>query len=894
MSLFKLIFGSKNDRYLKKLRPIVREINALEPEVQKLRDEDFPVRMAEYREKVQKDGLSLDDILPNVFALVREAARRTMNMRHFDVQLIGGIVLHRGRIAEMKTGEGKTLVATLPVALNALSGKGVHVVTVNDYLASRDAKWMGQVYSFLGLTTGTIVHDMDDEQRKAAYACDITYGTNNEFGFDYLRDNMKFYPEQLVQRGHNYAIVDEVDSILIDEARTPLIISGASDESTELYQAMDDVVAHLEPDDYTVDEKARTAMLTEKGVSHCEELTHLDNLFDPRNMVAQHHIMQSLKAHFVFKRDVDYIVTNDQVVIVDEFTGRLMPGRRYSDGLHQALEAKEHVTIQPENQTLASITFQNYFRMYDKLAGMTGTADTEAVEFHEIYNLEVMTIPTNKPMIRKDYPDLIFQTQKEKFDAIVQAIRELYEKGQPVLVGTISIETSEMLSKRLKAIGIPHSVLNAKQHAKEAEIVAQAGQKGHVTIATNMAGRGTDIMLGEGVKELGGLHILGTERHESRRIDNQLRGRAGRQGDPGSSRFYLSLEDNLMRLFGSDRIKGLMGRLGLKDGEAIENKMVSKAVENAQKKVEAHHFDIRKTLLDYDNVMNQQREVIYTLRRELMETTDLNPIVDEFLGDVLNDIYDPLEKAEGEGYDEAQKQARARITEIFNISRVLPDDAPLPDKEACRGLVKQIFAELEKESGEVYKDILRYFLLEEVDRAWKDHLRNMDALRDGIGLRGYGQRDPKLEYKREGFQMFEVLLMVIRESVFKALTRVHVQPQPEQAGGDAQPGNGEPLQLTEEMNSEPSRAAAEAAMAAEAAQKEAREEQQEHVRSAEEMPEDFRHKDVTQDLRYSGTEEDQDLFKKKEPYRAKKKPGRNDLCPCGSGKKYKNCCGRFK
>ncbi len=894
MSLFKLIFGSKNDRYLKKLRPIVREINALEPEVQKLRDEDFPVRMAEYREKVQKDGVSLDDILPNVFALVREAARRTMNMRHFDVQLIGGIVLHRGRIAEMKTGEGKTLVATLPVALNALSGKGVHVVTVNDYLASRDAKWMGQVYSFLGLTTGTIVHDMDDEQRKAAYACDITYGTNNEFGFDYLRDNMKFYPEQLVQRGHNYAIVDEVDSILIDEARTPLIISGASDESTELYQAMDDVVAHLDPDDYTVDEKARTAMLTEKGVSHCEELTHLDNLFDPRNMVAQHHIMQSLKAHFVFKRDVDYIVTNDQVVIVDEFTGRLMPGRRYSDGLHQALEAKEHVTIQPENQTLASITFQNYFRMYDKLAGMTGTADTEAVEFHEIYNLEVMTIPTNKPMIRKDYPDLIFQTQKEKFDAIVQAIRELYEKGQPVLVGTISIETSEMLSKRLKAIGIPHSVLNAKQHAKEAEIVAQAGQKGHVTIATNMAGRGTDIMLGEGVKELGGLHILGTERHESRRIDNQLRGRAGRQGDPGSSRFYLSLEDNLMRLFGSDRIKGLMGRLGLKDGEAIENKMVSKAVENAQKKVEAHHFDIRKTLLDYDNVMNQQREVIYTLRRELMETTDLNPIVDEFLGDVLNDIYDPLEKAEGEGYDEAQKQARARITEIFNISRVLPDDAPLPDKETCRGLVKQIFAELEKESGEVYKDILRYFLLEEVDRAWKEHLRNMDALRDGIGLRGYGQRDPKLEYKREGFQMFEVLLMVIRESVFKALTRVHVQPQPEQAGGDAQTGNGEPLQLTEEMNSEPSRAAAEAAMAAEAAQKEAREEQQEHVRSAEEMPEDFRHKDVTQDLRYSGTEEDQDLFKKKEPYRAKKKPGRNDPCPCGSGKKYKNCCGRFK
>ncbi|MBR5050558.1 MAG: preprotein translocase subunit SecA, partial [Desulfovibrio sp.] len=509
MSLFSKIFGSKNDRYLKKLRPIVRQINALEPEMEALKDEDFPVRMAEYRKQVQEDGRSLDDILPEVFALVREASKRTLGMRHFDVQLIGGIVLHRGRIAEMKTGEGKTLVATLPVCLNALSGKGVHVVTVNDYLATRDAQWMGKVYSFLGLTTGVIIHDLDDEQRKAAYGADITYGTNNEFGFDFLRDNMKFYPEQLVQRGHSYAIVDEVDSILIDEARTPLIISGASDESTGLYQDMDAVVCQLVPEDYTVDEKAKTAMLTEQGVTHCEALAKVDNLFDPRNMVAQHHIMQSLKAHLVFKRDVDYIVANDQVVIVDEFTGRLMAGRRYSDGLHQALEAKEHVTIQAENQTLASITFQNYFRMYDKLAGMTGTADTEAVEFHEIYNLEVMTIPTNMPMIRKDYPDLIYQTRKEKFDAIVESIKELYQKGQPVLVGTISIETSEYLSRRLTAIGIPHSVLNAKQHAKEAEIVAQAGQKGHVTIATNMAGRGTDISLGEGVIELGGLHILG-------------------------------------------------------------------------------------------------------------------------------------------------------------------------------------------------------------------------------------------------------------------------------------------------------------------------------------------------------------------------------------------------
>ena len=598
MSFFQKIFGSKNDRYLKKLRPLVQKINALEPEVEKLADEEFPQRMAEYRQAVQEGSKTLDGILPEVFALVREAAKRTLGMRHFDVQLIGGIVLHKGRIAEMKTGEGKTLVATLAVSLNALSGKGVHVVTVNDYLAQRDAAWMGKVYSFLGLTTGVIVHDLDDNQRRAAYAADITYGTNNEFGFDYLRDNMKFYATDLVQRGHNFAIVDEVDSILIDEARTPLIISGASDEDVDLYQAMDAVVCQLDPDDYSVDEKAKTATLTEKGVAHCEELTHLDNLFDPRNMLAQHHILQSLKAHCNFKRDVDYIVQNDEVVIVDEFTGRIMPGRRYSDGLHQALEAKEHVRIQAENQTLASITFQNYFRMYDKLAGMTGTADTEAVEFHEIYNLEVMTIPTNRPMIRKDYPDLIYQTRREKFDAIVETIRELYQTGQPVLVGTISIETSEMLSARLKKIGIPHSVLNAKHHAQEAEIIAKAGEKGHVTIATNMAGRGTDIVLGEGVRELGGLHILGTERHESRRIDNQLRGRAGRQGDPGSSRFYLSLEDNLMRLFGSDRIKGLMGKLGLKDGEAIENNMVSRAVENAQKKVEAHHFEIRKTLLE--------------------------------------------------------------------------------------------------------------------------------------------------------------------------------------------------------------------------------------------------------------------------------------------------------
>ena len=883
MSFFQKIFGSKNDRYLKKLRPLVQKINALEPEVEKLADEEFPQRMAEYRQAVQEGSKTLDGILPEVFALVREAAKRTLGMRHFDVQLIGGIVLHKGRIAEMKTGEGKTLVATLAVSLNALSGKGVHVVTVNDYLAQRDAAWMGKVYSFLGLTTGVIVHDLDDNQRRAAYAADITYGTNNEFGFDYLRDNMKFYATDLVQRGHNFAIVDEVDSILIDEARTPLIISGASDEDVDLYQAMDAVVCQLDPDDYSVDEKAKTATLTEKGVAHCEELTHLDNLFDPRNMLAQHHILQSLKAHCNFKRDVDYIVQNDEVVIVDEFTGRIMPGRRYSDGLHQALEAKEHVRIQAENQTLASITFQNYFRMYDKLAGMTGTADTEAVEFHEIYNLEVMTIPTNRPMIRKDYPDLIYQTRREKFDAIVETIRELYQTGQPVLVGTISIETSEMLSARLKKIGIPHSVLNAKHHAQEAEIIAKAGEKGHVTIATNMAGRGTDIVLGEGVRELGGLHILGTERHESRRIDNQLRGRAGRQGDPGSSRFYLSLEDNLMRLFGSDRIKGLMGKLGLKDGEAIENNMVSRAVENAQKKVEAHHFEIRKTLLDYDNVMNQQREVIYALRRDAMQAKDLTGLVCEFRDDLLNDIYNELENGSGDNLEETRKTVRAQLEEYFQLSRVLPQDAPLPDIEETRNLFMDILAQLKdelamsfqavgneeearlaaQEEGIEYEeyvarnaqksldDILRYVVLEELDRCWKEHLRNMDALRDGIGLRGYGQRDPKLEYKREGFLMFENLLIVIRQNIMRTLTRVHIR-----------------VQLPEVHEEEP--------------------------RDIMD-PAELRHSDSLESAVLSSGSSTADEDGKQQPVRNTKKAiGRNDPCPCGSGKKYKKCCGRGK
>ena len=855
--LFKKIFGSTNDRYLRKLRPLVQRINEFEPEMQQLEDADFPIRIAQYRQEVQDGVRDLDALLPEVFALVREASFRKLGMRHYDVQLIGGMVLHKGKIAEMKTGEGKTLVATLPVVLNALSGKGVHVVTVNDYLAKRDAAWMGQLYDFLGLSTGVIVHGLDDEERQVEYAKDITYGTNNEFGFDYLRDNMKFYPSQLVQRPHNFAIVDEVDSILIDEARTPLIISGASDESVGMYRTVDDIVRKLTTEHYQVDEKARTAMLTDEGVARCEELLNVDNLFDPANITAQHHVMQSLKAHLIFKRDVDYIVQEDQVIIVDEFTGRLMAGRRYSDGLHQALEAKEHVTIAAENQTLASITFQNYFRLYDKLSGMTGTADTEAVEFHQIYNLAVISIPPNRPMIRKDSPDLIYRSRQEKFDAIVEAIAELHKKEQPVLVGTISIETSEMLSHRLTKLGIPHSVLNAKQHEREAEIVALAGQRGRVTIATNMAGRGTDIMLGEGVVELGGLHILGTERHESRRIDNQLRGRSGRQGDPGSSRFYLSLEDDLMRLFGSDRIKGLMEKLGLRDGEAIENAMVTRAVEGAQKRVEAHHFEIRKTLLDYDNVMNQQREVIYTLRRELMVEEDLDPVLQEFMSDVLDDVYGPLDSVSADDQEEARAAALARLRDVFNLDRVLAEGSPLPEREETQALARGILEQLKTETGPTYADILRYFLLEELDRCWKEHLRNMDSLRDGIGLRGYGQRDPKLEYKREGFEIFQAMLFQIRESVFRALTRVRVRIEPVPAEEEQQiPEQAAPV---EEAKGTP-------------------------------LAREYRHKESNASLSYSSGGSISEEAQK--PAKAGPRIGRNDLCPCGSGKKYKKCCGR--
>ena len=809
--LVRKIFGSKNDRFLKKLRPLVAKINALEPEMQALADEELPQRLAVYRDQVQSGEKDVDAVLPEVFALVREASVRVLGMRHYDVQLLGAMALHKGKIAEMKTGEGKTLVATLAVILNALEGKGVHVVTVNDYLAKRDAEWMGRLY---------------------------------EFGFDYLRDNMKFYAEQLVQRGHHYAIVDEVDSILIDEARTPLIISGASDESTDLYQQVDEVVRRLEKEKhYTVDEKGKSASLTDEGVLYVEEALGIDNLYDTANITAQHHVLQSLKAHTVFRRDVDYIVKDDQVVIVDEFTGRLMAGRRFSDGLHQALEAKEHVTVAAENQTLASITFQNYFRMYDKLSGMTGTADTEAVEFAQIYGLEVSMIPSNRPMIRKDMPDLIYRTRREKMQAIIQAIKELHATGQPVLVGTISIETSELISQLLKRDGVPHSVLNAKHHAQEAEIVAQAGQAGKVTIATNMAGRGTDIKLGEGVIELGGLHILGTERHESRRIDNQLRGRSGRQGDPGSSRFYLSLEDDLMRLFGSDRLSGLMQKLGMQEGEPIENAMVSRAIENAQKRVEGHHFEIRKTLLDYDNVMNQQRTVIYSLRRDLMREPDLDPILSEYLSDLLDDMYAGIEVSKAARDPEDEKPVRARLADVMNIDRVLPADAPLPSREEAQELVQSILTQLKEEAGPLYGDLLRYFLLEELDRCWKEHLRNMDFLRDGIGLRGYGQRDPKLEYKREGFNMFQELLVHIREGAFRALTRVRVEQRPAEVEEQAVP-EPEPM---------------------------------------------FQHKEQPQQLSYSN--EPEDLLGAPAQARAENRPGRNDPCPCGSGKKYKKCCG---
>ena len=833
------VFGSKNERELKKIRPVVERINAFEPQMQSMNDDVLKTQTKIFKDRL-KNGESLDDILPEAFATVREASVRTLKMRHFDVQLIGGIVLHRGTIAEMKTGEGKTLAATLPTYLNALSGKGVHIITVNDYLARRDTEWMGHIYKFLGLSVGCILHGLNDDERKAAYNSDITYGTNNEFGFDYLRDNMKFDIDTIVQKELNFAIVDEVDSILVDEARTPLIISGPAEKSTDLYHLVNVIIPRLvSENDYTVDEKARSSVLTEEGVAKAEKLLKVENLYDPKYIELLHHVNQALKAHTLFKRDVDYIVKNGEVIIVDEFTGRLMPGRRYSEGLHQALEAKENVKVENENQTLATVTFQNYFRMYDKLAGMTGTADTEAAEFKKIYDLDVMVIPTNKPMIRTDNPDVIYKTRKEKFDAALNEIVALNKKGQPVLVGTISIDVSEDFSNKLKKRGIKHTVLNAKNHEKEAEIIALAGQKEAVTISTNMAGRGTDIVLGEGVTELGGLHILGTERHESRRIDNQLRGRSGRQGDPGSSRFYLSLEDDLLRIFGGERITGIMERLGMEEGEPIENKLISKAIENAQAKVEGHNFDIRKQLLEYDDVMNQQREVVYRQRREALNGKSLKPAIEEMIQDKAEEIVFSLidEKTFPDEWD--WKGLKKAVFKQFNFRLDTIDD------NAMDGLTQEGLAQLisetafkiynEKEAAvgpEDFRHLERIVMLQTVDNLWKDHLLSMDHLKEGIGLRGYAQQDPLIVYKKEGFELFQEMVSRIKEETLGILFRIQI----------SEPQSISDLQQPKE-----------------------------------------------QKLVFSSGDEP---AKKNPVKRTQEKVGRNAPCPCGSGKKYKKCCGR--
>ncbi|MFO7840208.1 MAG: preprotein translocase subunit SecA [Desulfosalsimonadaceae bacterium] len=833
------LFGSKNERILRRYYPIVEAINEQEPRISAMSDEELSGQSPRLKERYQA-GETLDDLLPEAFATVREACWRTLGMRHFDVQLIGGIVLHEGCIAEMKTGEGKTLVAPLAAYLNALTGKGVHIITVNDYLASRDAEWMGKIYRFLGLEVGAIMHGMDDYERKAAYAADIIYGTNNEFGFDYLRDNMKFDPDTLVQRELHFAVVDEVDSILIDEARTPLIISGPAEKSTHLYYQVNNIIPSLVADvDYTVDEKAKSAMLTEEGVAKAEQLLNVDNLYDSKNIDLLHHVNQALKAHSLFKRDVDYIVKEGEVIIVDEFTGRLMPGRRFSEGLHQALEAKEKVKIENENQTLATITFQNFFRMYDKLSGMTGTADTEAAEFKKIYDLDVVVIPTNEPMIRVDYPDAIYQTKKEKYEAVLDEIAALHQKGQPVLVGTVSIDVSEELSRRLKKRGVPHNVLNAKNHEAEAEIISNAGQKGAVTISTNMAGRGTDIVLGEGVTELGGLHILGTERHESRRIDNQLRGRSGRQGDPGSSRFYLSLEDDLLRIFGGERISGFMNRMGMNEGEPIEHKMISRAIENAQSKVEGQNFEIRKQLLEFDDVMNQQREMIYNHRQQALGKESLRPVIEEMIAEKAEDIVERYAEEKTPVQEWDIKAIREAVYEQFNFS-------PDLDAGALAETTRESLAELiQQEAGKRYeekrttvgegdfREIERIVMLQTVDNLWKDHLLSMDHLKEGIGLRGYAQQDPLMVYKKEAFEMFQDLIYRIKEETLKILFRIQI----------SEPSRVDELSRPEE-----------------------------------------------QDMTFSHGEGEQQ--KKKPVKRSGEKVGRNDPCPCGSGKKYKKCCGR--
>ena len=847
----KKLIGTHNDREIKRMQRHVEAVNALENEIKALSDDQLKAKTPQLKDKLA-NGSTLEEILPEAFAVVREASCRTLEMRPFDVQIVGGVVLHEGKIAEMKTGEGKTLMATMPVYLNALTGKGVHIVTVNDYLATRDSEWMGKIYEFLGLSVGKIYHDIPEDERKAAYSADVLYGTNNEFGFDYLRDNMKFSKEQMVQRDLNFAIVDEVDSILIDEARTPLIISGQAEESTDKYYKVNQIIPKLNKEEhYQIDEKAKTASLTDEGIVIMENLLNVDNLYDPANIETLHCLNQAVKAHGLFKNEVDYVVKDGEVIIIDEFTGRMMAGRRYSDGLHQALEAKEGVKIENENQTLASITFQNYFRMYEKLAGMTGTAATEAEEFGSIYKLEVIVVPTNQPMIREDCPDVIYRTEDEKFDAVIEEIKELHEVKRPVLVGTISIERSELLSKKLKKFGIKHSVLNAKHHEKEAEIIAQAGQPGAVTIATNMAGRGTDIVLGEGIPELGGLHILGTERHESRRIDNQLRGRSGRQGDMGSSRFYLSLEDDLLRIFGSDKISPLMARLGMEDGQPIEHAMVSKAVANAQKKVEAHNFDIRKHLLEYDDVMNRQREVLYTLRREIINTDNAKELLLDMADEVVDDTLAEIaqEKIYPEEWDiEAlnellERQFTVHIKKSGDDELILQGNTKLELENCNREILHDTIMETviqayeAKEEG-IETDFMRHIekviMLQVLDGLWKDHLLGMDHLKEGIGLRGYAQKNPLTEYKKEGFDLFGAMMARIKEETTEYLFKIQINQE---------------IEMPDERGSKPPQVV-------------------EHRGDSEVSA-----KPVT-------------------VRREEEKVGRNEPCPCGSGKKYKKCHGR--
>jgi len=839
------VFGTHNDRELKRISEAhLDAINDLEAGLEEFSDAELRHKKEEFRGRLDA-GETLDDLLAEAFAVVREAGKRAVNMRHYDVQLIGGVVLHEGKIAEMTTGEGKTLVATLPAYLNALGGKGVHIVTVNDYLARRDMEWMGPLYELLGLTVGNIQHDMSDDQRRAAYGSDITFGTNNEFGFDYLRDNMKFRAQDMVQPIHNYAIVDEVDSILIDEARTPLIISGPAEKSTELYYKIDRIIPALHKGrDFEIEEEKRSAAFTEEGVEHLEKLLGIDNLYDAANMELVHHSQQALKAHALFKRDRDYIVKDGEVVIVDEFTGRMMPGRRWSDGLHQAVEAKEGVKIERENQTLATITFQNFFRMYDKLAGMTGTAMTEAVEFDNIYKLEVMAIPTNETLIRDEMPDVIFRTEPEKWKAVVEEIIAQHETGRPVLVGTTSIEKSEKISKMLERRGVKHVVLNAKRHEREAEIVALAGQKDAVTIATNMAGRGTDIVLGEGVTDVGGLHVLATERHEARRIDNQLRGRTGRQGDPGSSQFFLSLEDDLMRIFGMDRLQGLMARLGMEEGVPIEDRMVSRAIERAQKQVEARNFETRKHLLEYDDVMEKQRQVIYTMRHEQMEQ-ELAPR--EFILSTAEEILDWLLEThcdpEKDPLDWETEELQSQLTHFFalapeDIAVDLEKDGIEEIRDGLLNAVKTRYSDKVERIGEVMPQFETWICLQVIDARWKEHLYGLDRLKEGIGLRGYAQRTPLVEYKRESFEMYQEM----HERIHGEVVRYAFQLEP---------------MSEEERQAQLARQRAEA------------ERMQRVAAGAGDRP-----------------------SRPDTIVRSDKKIGRNDPCPCGSGRKYKKCCGR--